>query len=313
MIRVGGTMEIRQLKYFKVLCEEKNFTRAAKQLFITQQGLSRSIQLLEEELHTSLVMRNTNPLTITKSGQYLLKKCNEILSEIDDTVDYFLLAESQGSKISVAYNGNAYFMLPDKINTNFVENNPNIAFKLVDLPEIECELKLLNEQVDVTFSANPIDHSKFEVYHLLDIGFDIIVKKDHPLAFYSEVTLENVCNYDVVTIDNRYKGYYIFKAACKEKGITPKTLSVSTSTLTMVQLCRANNMVGITYKHFGQALNTDEMCYVPIKKDDMSYKMYLTLKKGRPKNQIVNNYCNHIINTVKEAKKPKNCDNNTCE
>ena len=91
-------MELRQLRYFKVLCEEKNFTRAAKRLFITQQGLSRSIQLLEDELHTVLIVRNTTPLSITKAGQYLLRRCTIILSEIDETVDYLLAA---GRKVGV--------------------------------------------------------------------------------------------------------------------------------------------------------------------------------------------------------------------
>mgnify|MGYP000113997342 FL=1 len=301
-------MELRQLRYFKVLCEEKNFTRAAKRLFITQQGLSRSIQLLEDELHTVLIVRNTTPLSITKAGQYLLRRCTIILSEIDETVDYFNDTGEEGAKITVAYNGNAYFMLPDKINASFMEANPDIKFKLCDLPELECEQRLCNDLVDVAISANPIDHSKFEVYFLMEGQMHVLVKKDHPLAFYSEVTLENICKYDVTTIDSRYKGYHIFRGACRDKGVAPRSLTVATSTVTMLQLCRANDSVGISYKHFEQILNMKDMCYVPIKKSDMSYKVYMVLKKGRAKTDAMVKYCNHVINTVKKSKNEGNIE-----
>ena len=44
------TMDIRQLHYFLVLCEEMNYTRAAQRLFLSRQALRQSISALEAEL-----------------------------------------------------------------------------------------------------------------------------------------------------------------------------------------------------------------------------------------------------------------------
>ena len=58
------------LEYFLVAAEELNFTKAAKQLFISQQSLSNHISNMEKEFDVILFNR-TNPLTLTYAGQAL--------------------------------------------------------------------------------------------------------------------------------------------------------------------------------------------------------------------------------------------------
>ena len=55
-------MELRVLKYFLVIAREENFTKAAKQLHITQPTLSRQIAQLEDELGVTLFERNNHKL-----------------------------------------------------------------------------------------------------------------------------------------------------------------------------------------------------------------------------------------------------------
>lgn len=59
-------MNINQIKQVLTIAEEKNFTNAAKKLFISQPSLSKSIKLLEEELGVELFERN--PIKLTHAG-----------------------------------------------------------------------------------------------------------------------------------------------------------------------------------------------------------------------------------------------------
>ena len=74
---------IRQLRYFVVVAEELNFTRAAVRLQIAQPPLSRQIQNLEQTLGFTLLERTNRRVALTAAGEVFLTECRQILSQIE--------------------------------------------------------------------------------------------------------------------------------------------------------------------------------------------------------------------------------------
>lgn len=74
-------MTIQELEYFKIICREKSITKAARQLYITPQGLSKTLKNLESELQTTLLTRNTSGVTLTETGQYLCDHLDILLTD----------------------------------------------------------------------------------------------------------------------------------------------------------------------------------------------------------------------------------------
>ena len=62
-------MELRQIQYFIQLYKDKNITKASKNLFISQQGLSKSINKLEDELGFFLFERSSSGVIPTEKAK----------------------------------------------------------------------------------------------------------------------------------------------------------------------------------------------------------------------------------------------------
>src|ERR1700742_4410268 len=73
-------MELRQLRHFLALAEERSITRGAKRELIVQSGLSNSLQALERELGTPLYIRGTRPVRLTAAGEALMGPARRTLT-----------------------------------------------------------------------------------------------------------------------------------------------------------------------------------------------------------------------------------------
>src|SRR5882724_6910743 len=85
-------MELRHLRYFVAIAEERSFTRAAERLWIAQPGLSSQIRRLESELGVKLFERHTRGVDVTAAGEVFLQRARAVLAAAD-------AAESVGQDI----------------------------------------------------------------------------------------------------------------------------------------------------------------------------------------------------------------------
>lgn len=79
-------MELRHLRYFQVLAQTLNFTRAAELLHIAQPPLSRQIQQLEDELGVILLERG-RPLKLTDAGRFFHEHSTALLEQLNKVCD----------------------------------------------------------------------------------------------------------------------------------------------------------------------------------------------------------------------------------
>ena len=72
-------MELRHLKYFQIVANERSFTKAAEKLNMSQPPLSRQIKDLENELGVKLFIRKYKNLELTEQGELFLDYANKII------------------------------------------------------------------------------------------------------------------------------------------------------------------------------------------------------------------------------------------
>ena len=107
-------MELRHLRYFVAVAEERHFGRAAERLHIAQPPLSQQIRRFEAELGEPLLYRTTRSVELAPAGEALLERAPEILAAVDAAVeDARRAARGEYGRLAIGFTGSStYAMLP---------------------------------------------------------------------------------------------------------------------------------------------------------------------------------------------------------
>ena len=79
-------MTLQQIMYFQRVARSGSFTKAARACFVSQTAISRQISALEEELHVTLLERDTAHVKLTLAGEYFFQQVNEFTARLEEAV-----------------------------------------------------------------------------------------------------------------------------------------------------------------------------------------------------------------------------------
>ncbi len=127
----GKIMEVRTLKYFLAAAREKNMTRAAEQLHVTQPTLSKQIRLLEDELGKKLFTRHSFSIELTEEGALLRKRAEDIVNMTDKIIGEFAALDD-------VTGGDIYFGMAESYQIRFLAREINTFKK--SYPELHYHI-----------------------------------------------------------------------------------------------------------------------------------------------------------------------------
>ena len=145
-------MNTPRFDYFIALARERSFTKAAKQLHITQQTLSNYVAQLEKEIGSTLFVRNI-PLKLTYAGEIYLRYALAIQNQMENMqheLDDVSQKERGLLKIGIAFSRGRILM--PKVIAAFQKEHPFVQVKLVETSNEEQRIKLLNHEIDLVIT-----------------------------------------------------------------------------------------------------------------------------------------------------------------
>ncbi|GGY43203.1 LysR family transcriptional regulator [Pseudoduganella albidiflava] len=144
-------MELRHLRYFVAVADEKNITRAAERLNIAQPPLSRQIQQLEEELGVVLIEKGSRPLRLTEAGRFFHAHAQELLDKAQDLKAMTRRVGKIERKLSIGFVASTLYGLLPEIVRRFRDRYQTVEISFHELTTID-QLKALKEgTIDVGF------------------------------------------------------------------------------------------------------------------------------------------------------------------
>lgn len=198
-------MELRVLRYYLAVCQEKNITKAAEVLHIAQPSLSTQIKGLEQELGVKLFERGHRQIKLTEEGYYLRDRAQEMLAMADQTERVI-----QGSKLVTGVlrigAGQAIaikriVMVIEKIAQAY----PDVSFQLTDGNADDIEAAVTAGVLDfgVVMGDRPLE--SFESLILPERNeFVANLRQDHPLAQKEKLTPADIVDYPLIVSNQSF-------------------------------------------------------------------------------------------------------------
>lgn len=223
-------MELRQLRYLCAVVEERNFTRAAEKLYVSQSALSQQIQSLEREVGTILVDRSRNGAHLTPAGEVLVHSARRILQELDGArlaIDE--LAGLQRGKLTIGtvQTVNAYLM--PSVIAAYVGAYPGIQLSVLEWSADEIERGVEQGRVDIGIGFLPTVEPSLDFELLFEEALVLVVPRDHPLAQQDAISLAALDGIRLVMFSTAFCTRRLWDDYAAQAGIiTPVPLELNT-------------------------------------------------------------------------------------
>jgi DNA-binding transcriptional LysR family regulator len=173
-------MNLRQLEVFLWVAELKSFTRAARQLFLSQPAVSFQIRALEEDLGVKLFWRNEKNVLLTEAGRLLYPEAKQIVSRFNKIKSGLedLKGLRKGHLVIGASTTPGEYLLPLLIG-GFRRDYPGIQISLRIGGSGEVEKWFANREIDLGFTGVIITGKEIECLPWIDDRLVLIIPPDH--------------------------------------------------------------------------------------------------------------------------------------
>lgn len=238
-------MDIRQLEYYSTLVRKGSFTRAADELFVTRQALSKAVKNLEHELGDRLVIVRNGRVQPTEVGSNLYAEAAPVIDSYRKLEGHFVPhteLHARAMSLSIALGHGSLLSLPDGYLELFRCAHPNVRLSIEEMPT-ESVLDLVAEsEVDIGIVGSTPDYlAAFEHKLLVKTGLFLSIPRDNPLAEKERLTMRDVDGVPFVTYGKRNHLHRFFMEECKSSGVYPDILLTTSDCDMLVQSAQASD------------------------------------------------------------------------
>ncbi|OAH58344.1 LysR family transcriptional regulator [Domibacillus aminovorans] len=196
---------VSKLDLYKVFCKvakSESFSKAAKDLYLTQPAVSQAIMQLERELDIRLFNRTPRGVSLTNEGSILFEYVNSAINLIDVGEEKILELKNLTTgelKIGVGDTISRYFLLP--YLEAFHNRYPNIKFYIVNGTTFELCSILKSGEVDIVICNLPIDDPTLELRPCFDIQDTFVYGEKFKKIFSKPLSLHELVKLPLIFLE----------------------------------------------------------------------------------------------------------------
>ena len=293
-------MTVEYLRYFVEVYRCGSVYQAAKNIYITPQGISQGVKRLEEALHLQLFVRSQNGLIPTKFGEVFYPRAVSVIKHINDlddfANDYLINGENCISIGLLGYNQFSYQILSlvqsfqkehteARINTSFYEQGQyDMIYK-----------KVLNGDLDIGWCFHNKKNPAYSYITIRNQPIKCLISTDNPLSKKEFLDWKDMSDQAFVCPGKDEIYTELITGQCEKFGFTPKEIYFSIETAFMAQLVEKNQAVAFLYENFINSIR-ELLKNVEVKdvRPDLNISTSLITSAEKKRTQLLNTFLAYL-------------------
>ncbi|MCR5128134.1 MAG: LysR family transcriptional regulator [Lachnospiraceae bacterium] len=272
-------MNQRQLKYFLEVYAQHSITLAAKKLYISPQGISKTISSLEEELGVSLFVHKKNRIQPTEDAARLAIHAQHIIDEYDVITEKLFLENMTIKTLPVYCSYDVPQLIPASFFQDFHTQYPEIRINIKEYPDEYIIQQVESNEVELAIVPGPFKPHTINYTHLCTEPFCLVVNKEHPLAQYDTVPFAKIAGESIVIKDSMsytsLHQIYNFKDPRQSPNVILETSDVHL----IHQMAEDNYALGISLMYLAKKIRSEKIRVIPFQEDLLVKNLYLISNK----------------------------------
>ena len=284
-------MNINQLRYFVAVAEQRSFTKAANQYYLSQTAVTQQVRALEETLGVQLLDRNSRPVSLTPAGAVFLTEAKAILERMNSAVSRARDASTGlvGS-VRIGYTkGYERSDLSNKLRA-FHRDYPNILLTCFRCDTDMLAAGLLNGEYDIIFtwdSTNIRQDSQVELRLVERARLVVALYGSHPFARRTALRRSELKNETILFMTPSGTGSSFgddhFMQLYQQAGYLPNILLRSNDVESILMMVAAEEGISILPAYCTDKLtNADNLIFVPLLGDEETEDILAVWRKDDP-------------------------------
>lgn len=274
-------MNLEQLKYFEEVCKCGSITKAADNLYISQQGLSMSMQRLEEHFSCKLFERDSRGMKPSEEGMFLLSRVQEILEKLQECEDHFMAKNAQKLPVHIGCINGAISEFAASLFYQFQNDHPEIQIIYKEYPELMLDQAVLDGEEELGFGLGPYDTDVFDSFLVFRQRHCLVIHKNNPLSKLDYISNSTLRGLPMVVCDETFKSTDTFIKNCRSLNAVPEIRIKTRDIFPVHRIVNAlPELVGLSVMSVAEVMPMQNIVAIPLEDECFSWNIYMIAKKG---------------------------------
>ncbi|MDD5953489.1 MAG: LysR family transcriptional regulator [Oscillospiraceae bacterium] len=267
-------MNLKELESFLQIYQQKSIVKAARELFITPQGLGKTLKKLEDELGVPLFVRTQEGLEATKFGEVFRTRAENILAQMDSaTMDFELLRHMDSASVKLVLSFGMLDYYSPQMILDFQQSHKNVRLDYTEAPDDQAESMIFNHKADLGILVGDLDSEKFECIPLRFMKLYAVINPQNPLSHRKCLSFSDLRNQKMITKAKNFHIRSVIERCCKQAEFSPNIIFEISGPCMCNTLCMENKGIVILdeaslqeaySKELCPVIITDEMARIPV-------------------------------------------------